>query len=826
MKKVLLPLACLLALTLFTSGVSLPSAAMDNRTEIGLSLNGQPVSFSSMPLLIGSTLMVPLRDLSEALNVQVNWEDNAQSATAVKGDRSIKLTTNNVQAFRGEQQVNLDAAPLMQAGKLFVPLRFFSESFDFNVYWDALNQTVAIHDADKSLPTVGSLDNMKELLKEYGSNAFPVYSDDPTARVMVQPLIKEKLSVNATTDSTASSPASASPAPSAASAAKSEAKAAYSSTNVQVEGVDESDIIKTDGTYIYQMNKNRVIIAAAYPADQMKVVQTVVFDDQNFHANELYIDDKYMVVIGGTSYPYNDRVYPAQDSASPASPAVEASSSSTAVQKMIVRPSRVFTNTTKAIVYELGDRTHLKKVREVELEGNYVSSRKVGASLYLVANKGFNVYPLLQKELTQEQQTSAAASALPSYRDSAAGNDAFVKIGYEDIRYFPKSVQPNYLMVAGLNLEQSEQKMDVTSYLGSGNQVYASQTQLYVTTEEYTTATESQESNTEMKKIRIGPTETSSVIYKFGMDQGKVRYVGRGKVPGRTLNQFSMDEYNGYFRIATTTGFAGMNDKFASKNNMYVLNESMNITGKIEDIAPGEQIYSVRYAGNRAYMVTFRTVDPLFVIDLKEPQEPKILGKLKIPGYSNYLHPYDENHLIGFGKDAVEVSTNYGNGENPNTIAYYQGMKMAMFDVSDVANPQELYSEKIGDRGTESELLNNHKALLFSKEKNLLAFPVTIRETNKSNSPTNVNSASQYGQFTFQGAYVYKLDLASGFKLQGKITHLTDEDYLKAGQYAGLNERSIQRILYIGDILYTTSQQILKATDSATLQDVKAIKLP
>jgi hypothetical protein len=185
--------------------------------------------------------------------------------------------------------------------------------------------------------------------------------------------------------------------------------------------------------------------------------------------------------------------------------------------------------------------------------------------------------------------------------------------------------------------------------------------------------------------------------------------------------------------------------------------------------------------------------------------------------------------LIGFGKDAVEVSNNYGGGdrESQNTVAYYQGMKMAIFDVSDVANPQEKFSETIGGRGTESELLRNHKALLLSKEKNLLAFPVTVRETTGSaNSPDNANSASRYGQFTFQGAYVYQLDLTNGFKLRGKITHLTDEDYLKAGQYGGPNERSIERILYIGDTLYTASQQKLKATANESLQDIKTIDLP
>lgn len=155
--------------------------------------------------------------------------------------------------------------------------------------------------------------------------------------------------------------------------------------------------------------------------------------------------------------------------------------------------------------------------------------------------------------------------------------------------------------------------------------------------------------------------------------------------------------------------------------NVYILDEALKVAGRIEDIAPGERIYSVRFMGDRAYMVTFKQVDPLFAIDLKDPKAPKILGALNIPGYSDYLHPYDGNHIIGFGKDTVEKGS----------MAYYQGMKPAVFDVSDVAHPKEKFKEIIGGRGTESELLHNHKALLFDREKNLLAFPVTVMETEK-----------------------------------------------------------------------------------------------
>ncbi|NLC69621.1 MAG: copper amine oxidase, partial [Clostridiaceae bacterium] len=344
---------------------------------------------------------------------------------------------------------------------------------------------------------------------------------------------------------------------------------------------------------------------------------------------------------------------------------------------------------------------------------------------------------------------------------------------------------------------------NVTAYLGSGQDIYVSQKNLYVTMGTYTPAA----GGGEMKE--------KTLVYKFALDEGNVVYQGKGEVPGRLLNQFSMDESGDYFRIATTTGQAWRNDEFTSRNNIYVLDEMLEITGKIEDIAPGEQIYSVRFMGNRAYMVTFKTTDPLFVIDLADPASPKILGALKIPGYSDYLYPYDENHIIGFGKDTVEVK-----GQ-----AYYLGMKIALFDVTDVSNPVQKFSKIIGDRGTESEVLRNHKALLFSKEKGIMAFPVTVMEVkgeNKFNSP----GIPEYGQFTFQGAYVYEVDIEKGFILKGRITHLSNEDYLKAGRDCYENDKNINRILYIKDVLYTLSNSMVKASGLADLEEINQVVIP
>jgi uncharacterized secreted protein with C-terminal beta-propeller domain len=276
-----------------------------------------------------------------------------------------------------------------------------------------------------------------------------------------------------------------------------------------------------------------------------------------------------------------------------------------------------------------------------------------------------------------------------------------------------------------------------------------------------------------------------------------------------------MDEHEDYFRIATTTGEIWREDEFTSKNNIYVLDSTMNTIGSVQDIAPGEQIYSVRFMDDRAYMVTFRLTDPLFVIDLKNPREPSILGALKIPGYSDYLHPYDENHIIGFGKDSVEVK-----GQ-----AFYTGMKIAMFDVSDVSNPVLKFSEIIGDRGTESELLRNHRALLFSREKGLMAFPVTVMEV-KSGSKFDRNGIPNYGEFIFQGAYVYNVDPIKGFVLKGKVTHLNKEDMLKSGIYWYNSDKNISRIIYIDDILYTISDRILKANRLEDMTQINQIEIP
>jgi uncharacterized secreted protein with C-terminal beta-propeller domain len=169
-------------------------------------------------------------------------------------------------------------------------------------------------------------------------------------------------------------------------------------------------------------------------------------------------------------------------------------------------------------------------------------------------------------------------------------------------------------------------------------------------------------------------SDEHTTLYRFALNNSQILFKASGEVPGSVLNQYSMDEHKGYFRVTTTQhGWWTGGDDF---NNLYVLDEDLQLVGKVEDIAPGERIYAARFLGDRCFLVTFENIDPLFAIDLTDPAHPIVVGELILPGYSQFLLPYDENHLIGIGKDVI-VADGFDGGDVPwwNGIAFYQGMK-------------------------------------------------------------------------------------------------------------------------------------------------------
>jgi hypothetical protein len=294
--------------------------------------------------------------------------------------------------------------------------------------------------------------------------------------------------------------------------------------------------------------------------------------------------------------------------------------------------------------------------------------------------------------------------------------------------------------------------------------------------------------------------QTQTRIYKFRLQDG-IKYQAKGQVPGTVLNQFALDEYQDHLRIATTTQEWSSTH---SQNSVYILNPELKVLSSITGIAPGERIYSTRFLQDRLYMVTFRQVDPFFVIDLN-PQNPKVLGQLKIPGFSKYLHPYGDHYVIGLGYD---TSLNKSGG------VIQGGIKLSLYDVEDVSQPREVDTSISGDSGSYSEACENHRAFLLHHD--LLAFPAQIY--------TERSPGNSYSSFEFQGAYIYTVS-EQGFDYQGRITHLSPEDYLKAGDYWYDMNKTVRRIVVIDNNIYSISQGGIKANDKSTLKEIKHISI-
>lgn len=773
----------LLATLLFVSPVQ-----ADNDPPIRVLVDGEPLALGQHPVMHDRRVYVPAFSLLTALGGQATESKHLDGwqLTGTWQDVTLSISSDSATAQVNGVPSDMGTAPITTGNTLYVPVRWLGEVLGADVDWFSASRIASLtfHAGEEELPRVGSLEHLQALIGEMaGRGRFNSI---------------QIVHINTVAEAEISGPAEALPT-----------SGDFSQTNVQVAGVDEADLVKTDGTHLYQVSNGKVVITRAVPADEMEIVATLSFE-QDFYPAELYAEPGRLIVIG-TSTRIHDKL--------PIRPMPE----DRAVP--LIAPIVPTSQTTKAFVYDTANIGDPVLRRVLELDGTYKSSRKIGDNLYLISNKWLDLYHIMEHDWPPEL-------AYPMAGDSGGGEqvgqdgmeNGLAPLSADRIYYFPGFPEANYLVIGAVNLAD-EGPMDVKAYLGAGENVYASQDNLYATVTRYDVP-ESTEAGIPLRGMPR-PAETSTDIYKFALLPGKVDYRAHGSVPGTVLNRFSMDEYDGHFRIATTTGRIWGEGEDQSKNHLFILDGNMNRVGEETDIAPGERIYAVRFMGERAYMVTFRTVDPLFAIDVSDPAAPKVLGALKIPGYSDYLHPYDENHLIGFGKDTVEIPWKDADGNIMGTNAHVLGMKVSLFDVTDVANPIERHTAYIGDRGTHSDVLYNHKALLFSRDKDLLAFPVDLYEVyparagqREAAGSTEPNRIPPYGTFTYQGAYIYGVDPDKGFTLRGRITHLDEAELLKAGQHWHNGDRFVRRILYIDDTLYTLSDTAIKANALDDLQEI------
>ena len=523
----------------------------------------------------------------------------------------------------------------------------------------------------------------------------------------------------------------------------------FSTTNTQVENVDEGDIVKTDGKYIYYVSNGEVYIVGA---DNLELISKITFDssEDNFNVNEIYNKDDKIIVMGNAYIKQEPLI-------------TEDDDGQTKRQSVIQRGTPVV----KARVYDISNKKEPELVREVALEGRYINSRMIDNEVYFISRKSiyFN-------------EVEPIATILPVVKDSTISEE-LITIDHTEIAYFDTIEDNSFMMVGGFDINDND-NLSVETIYGAGNEVYSTQDHLYIAQSLYF-------------------SNNATKIYKFELNDTKVSLIAEGEIEGYINDQFSMDEYKGNLRVATTVREMETNDNALvdavietnTKNNLYVLNEKLEKVGELTDLAKGEKIYSVRFIGDMGYVVTFKEIDPLFVIDLSNPIRPEVKGELKIPGYSSYLHPYDENHIIGIGYNTKD--NGYGGVTNSN-------MKMSMFDISDMENPKEIFNVDIGDEYAESEVTYNHKALFYKETEDLIGFPVTYRNNNFRNYEN--------------GFVIFKIDIENNeFEKYAEV--LQNLDYKK----------QVDRIIYIDENIYTLAKSIIVKYDLNTLEKLAELDL-
>ncbi len=606
----------------------------------------------------------------------------------------------------------------------------------------------------------------------------------------------------------------------------------YSSTNNQVQGVDEADIIKTDGNYIYALVKNELSIIKASPASEASVVSKITFKSR---PQDLFIDGQFLAVFGSDSQIYNQPVYQSFRRQNPY---------------------------TFFKVFDISDPVNPKQVRDLNFEGSYFEARLIGDYVYFITNT-YNSYvtnePVVPRVLDNGQALSLKC-------------EADTKCFAPDVYYFDIPYDSySFTNITAINIKNNTEAISGQAYLlSSGQNLYVSQKNIYITYTQYLSEYDLEQDvkkelvkpklsaddqdkivkieaapnfllNNNEKKIKIAQiidrylasldvaSQTSlsteidealkqkltekakemekTVIHKIAINGNKIEYRAMGEVSGHILNQFSLDENNDYFRLATTRSqqWSRLSSVSAdSYSNIYVLDADLKLVGSLENIATTERIYAARFIGERVYLVTFKQTDPLFVISLANPAKPTVLGAIKIPGFSNYLHPVDPDgkQLIGLGRDTEET---------PNGGVKVNGLKLSLFDFTDLSKPKELDNYLIGDSSSDSIALQDHKAFLFSAGKNLLSIPAVLRENNR---------------LSFAGALVFKLE-NNAFSLQGKIDHSAGGRFGQPDYWNGFDyyDNTVKRSLYINDQLFTFSNKFLKVNNLSDLKETKSLEL-
>ncbi|MBE6040126.1 MAG: hypothetical protein E7219_04085 [Clostridiales bacterium] len=509
----------------------------------------------------------------------------------------------------------------------------------------------------------------------------------------------------------------------AESAAKS--SAAHSDTYLQVDDVDEADIVKTDGRYIYYVNRSQEVVILEAKDGKTKKLTSIGSSGIENYVSDIYLSGDRLITIGHTYRSDDD------DQGS-----------------------------TGVVVYDITDRSKPVMLSDFRQSGDIVSSRMVGDYVYLVTSD--YVY--------------RGGRMLPY----CGSGDEISSLTATDISCLPDPKSASYIVLSSIDTASGSQGRSATkAVLGASSDIYCNDHALYCASSEY-------DSDKGAEYTRIA---------RASIDGLDVKFDATAKVRGRIVNQFAMDEDDGYFRIATTSDRSGMN-----VNNLYVLDSSLKEAGKVTGFARNESIKSVRFMGDKAYVITYEAIDPLFVIDLSDPAAPRIEGEVKIDGFSTLLVPAGKGRLLGIG---------HATGGNGYGGQYASGLKIALFDISDPSEPKVLDSREF--EGMSSPAQTDHHALMVNSDQGYFAVPYGISpdssggsdviieddiidaETAK-DSLTDTQSSYQAGVLVFRA---------------GDSIDIVDQHYIGSTQ--------LLRNVYIDDFIYALDSQGVAGSFSPAL---------
>jgi inhibitor of cysteine peptidase len=550
------------------------------------------------------------------------------------------------------------------------------------------------------------------------------------------------------------------------------ASGSHSTTNTQVQGVDEGDLVKTDGKVIVIVNNQIIRIIDVATSNVVSKIEYKYTDKDTkfYNPAEIFLYKDKLVVLGSISQ-YNGNVYPM------------------AKDMMIGRPFWIGYQDAYAAVYDLSDLSKPVLLKNYEMTGGYYSARLTDNELMILSNQ-YNImlYATDGKETVND----------PIVKETV-GNTSVSSIDTKTAFALPGKSGDSFVNILKVDLDTfAEPKL--SSYLGSIQTIFVDKDNLLIAQYRYVVTNQATyEGKTVTDLLRF---DINSLVLKAD-----------ASIEGYLLNQFSLDIFDGSIRVAATQ----WTKEGKSSNSVHVFNMALEAQSSIVNLAPGETIRAVRFIEDKGYVVTFENVDPLFVIDLSNPKAIKLTGELKVPGFSTYLHPLSKTVLFGIAEDleVVPMSDQYGN--KWNSVNRF-GLKISLFDVSDPSKPLEIASKRVLGQNGYSEASYNHRAVVYDTDKELLYLPFT-------DSDYTTQVCQTYPGKEGTGDYTYcSYKMESGVKVL-RITP-TGITIVKSIVVAANNDYTnlVYRVVYVGNKLYAITYSGVMIYDRDTFELLSTVK--